>query len=373
MYKKVKYMLYISIAIFLILATVMIFNLSDRQTQKKQQEFEQQDLQRKLEEVQKYQSSSASEDNPSMNQRSENEITTTDGIDFIPESEQKDINKVKEESAAEERSLPGEKEIFYAVRSSKFSTINTKDEKFGLITEDKDANLKVLAQILDKSNILLYVFNIEDGKVLWQKKITNKDQKSIKPSELKFSKNTIDLSIAETETKADQSFTFKLDEDKSNEENLVFELENSTITQRDILFANKTKAKDVLSINTFKVNNVPFHIVVHSDFKNSPSYSKYVNRKFYLYKENGNELKFCSALFERSSLKNDHVQELISVSQTPKTTVITYNGKGSLTKTIFNSKLVGPYAKFPPGNSLYLGEKSYVEDSNYDLEISEIY
>lgn len=351
----------------------MIFNLSDRQTQKKQQEFEQQDLQRKMDEVQKYQDSPTSEDNPSRNQRSENEITTTDGIDFIPESEQKDKNEVKEEAATEERSLPGEKEIFYAVRSSKFSTINTKDEKFGLITENEDADLKVIAQILDKSNILLYVFNSEDGKVVWQKKITNKDKKSIKPTELKFSKNTIDLSIAETETKAEQSFTFILDDDQSSDENFVFKLENNSITQRDILYANKTKAKDALSINTFKVNNVPFHIVVHSDFKNSPSYSKYINRKFYLYKENGNELKFCSALFERSSLKNTHVQELISVSQTPKTTVITYNGKGSITKTIYNSKLVGPYAKFPPANSLYLGAKSTVEDSNYDLEISEIY
>lgn len=370
MYKKLKYMIYISIAIFFVLATVMLFNMSDRQTQKKQQEIEQQDFQQKTQEIERYNDSSSDANNSEINQRKENEGLTTDNLDFTPESEKKAEEKT---DASDKKLLPGDKEIYYAVRSSKFTTINTKDEKFGLMATDDENALKVIAQILDKSNILLYVFNSENGKILWQQKLTNKDAKNIIPTELKIKENTINVSIEETQTKAEQNFLFEIDNTASTDTEFVYNLKSDDITQRDILFANKTKAKNVLSIKRFEVSNEPFHIVVYTDYKSSPSYSKNVKRIFYLYKEKGDMLRYCGQLFERSDAKDVRPKEFISLSQTDKATIIKYEGKSPLTRTLYNSKLVGPYAKYPAGNSLYLGAKTVAEQSNYDLEISEIY
>ena len=112
-------------------------------------------------------------------------------------------------------------------------------------------------------------------------------------------------------------------------------------TQEKLYFVlNNEEASGYLLCNRFQFNGNNYAIVSFDDTRYISEYSKYINRKFYIYKESEQKLYRVHYLFEKSVPKDNRSLPDFSVIVNKYDVKITYNIKPPVTRTLSSNILV---------------------------------
>ena len=363
MYKKTKYLIYASIILFAVFLLVLLSKQADQKIERENELIRQRNAQ--------HESLVVSEDEV----RVEEQNNTTDAQnDAIIENNidigQPPVNEIQTntEPVKQERNIRS-----YIIHSSKFDSFDTSEKDFGLITKVFDGKYYAIAQNPKSDNnvILLYFFS-KDGKLNWQGEIYNNNGKGLKPTSISANGNSFIIGFNQNGSNIAQNKTFTIKE--TNNSLNVSENERN-YWGYTIINPSGSPASDCILVFDFTIDGSRFFVLAYYDKNNTPSYAKYVNTKFYLYKEQNGVLVYHSLLFQKTMPKDD-MNILESVDMRDNGSSITIgmdNGSQRAQKTILKSQLTGRYAKFDPSHSLYIKPVNSVRTTNYDIEISPVY
>ena len=363
MYKKTKYLIYASIILFAVFLLVLLSKQADQKIERENELIRQRNAQ--------HESLVVSEDEV----RVEEQNNTTDAQnDAIIENNidigQPPVNEIQTntEPVKQERNIRS-----YIIHSSKFESFDTSEKDFGLMTKIFDGKYYAIAQNPKSDNnvILLYFFS-KDGKLNWQGEIYNNNGKGLKPTTISASGDNLIIGFNQVGSNIGENKMFILKEinDTLNVAEKDDDFLGYTITN-----PNGSSVAGCMLVSDFTVDSSRFFVLAYYDKNNTPSYAKYVNTKFYLYKEQNGVLVYHSLLFQKT-LPKDDMNILESVDMRDNGSSITIgmdNGSQRAQKTILKSQLTGKYAKFDPSHSLYIKPVNSVRTTNYDIEISPVY
>ncbi len=151
------------------------------------------------------------------------------------------------------------------------------------------------------------------------------------------------------------------------------EIENSALEQKTekLYFASNNKeASEYILCKRFQFDGNNYAIVAFDDTRYASEYSKYVNRKFYIYKENEQNLVNIHYLFERSVKKDDKSIPDFSVTVNKYDAKITYNSKPPVSRTISSNILINARNQYnTPELTTGISDSSEITD-NRELDNS---
>lgn len=128
----------------------------------------------------------------------------------------------------------------------------------------------------------------------------------------------------------------KIDYVNDNNEEAV---QNSS--EEKLYFASdKSEAVGYILCKRFDFEGNSYAVVAVNDTQYVSEYSKYLNRKFYIYKQNGQNLEGIHYLFDKSADKSDKTLPDISVEVNKYDVKITYNTKPPVSRTVSQNILV---------------------------------
>ena len=130
----------------------------------------------------------------------------------------------------------------------------------------------------------------------------------------------------------------EISEEITTEETTSADDEESTdeeISSEKLYFAaDKTDAKGYYLCTKFKVDNDNYAIIGIDDTKYISEYSKYINRKYYIYKQKGQELVRIHYLFDKSIQKTEKNIPEIDVEVQSYDVKITYQSTPPIVRTV---------------------------------------
>ena len=172
MYKRMKYMVYIILGVFILFLTVSLTTMSEKKAQHEKNKLQQEDLARKNAEIERFYQNQNTSDNANGQQEPQEkkkivntEITFTEGEQ--EQSSQIDAVNSSAQGDSSEELKPVEKD--YVVRSSNFPSINTKTDNNVLKTVDNLGNTAI-ASLND--NVLRIIVFDNQNTVKWQNQTT---------------------------------------------------------------------------------------------------------------------------------------------------------------------------------------------------------
>ncbi len=363
MYKKTKYLIYASIILFAVFLLVLLSKQADQKIAKENELIRQRNAQ--------HESLVVSENEVRVEEQNNTTAAQNDAIiENNVDIGQPPINEIQTniEPVKQERNIRS-----YIVHSSKFESFDTSEKDFGLITKVFDGKYYAIAQNLKSDNnvILLYFFS-KDGKLNWQGEIYNNQGKGLKPTSIHANDKSFIIGFDQEGSNVGQNKMFTL---KETNNSLNVSENASNYGGYTIVNPNGSSASGCTLVSDFTVDTSRFFVLAYYDKNNTPSYAKYVNTRFYLYKEQNGVLVYHSLLFQKTLPKDDmNILEAVDISDNDTSITITMdNGSQRAQKTILKSQLTGRYAKFDPSHSLYIKPINSVRTTNYDIEISPVY
>lgn len=365
MYKKMKYMVYVIFFLMIVFMTMVLFTQSKQNsTQKNTQDTAKQESEQKTEvSVQQTEAEMPLE-------TQEKTYTGKSTINNTLSFNAKDVPLQKEKT--KEQSADMTREHYYLIRSSKFTTINTQyDKDFGIITKDvSGTNNSAVAQQLNKNSILLYIFD-NSQKVVYKKLIKNDTNIEVKPFFLSFNGKNMTLKIQENTKKSNpniQTFEFKEAEAPDSDWDIV--LAGTSETKPGVVYMNNTPATRYQVINKVKLKDTNFYIV---SYLNPKLYQNpgYINRSFYIYREDNGKLTNVYHLFNRSNKANEDVNNVIEYTIQGSELWVGHKGNGNLIRKIPIERLFSTYSKVP-SEAIRFAPKAYVTETDTDISIIDV-
>lgn len=141
-----------------------------------------------------------------------------------------------------------------------------------------------------------------------------------------------------------QENTLQRTDDSQNATGTVVDNNEETIkntSQEKLYFAaDKTEAVGYVLCKRFDFEGNNYAVVAVDDTQYVSEYSKYLNRKFYIYKQNGQNLERVHYLFEKSVDKSDKSLPDVLVEVHKYDVKITYNIKPPVNRTVSQSILI---------------------------------
>ena len=104
--------------------------------------------------------------------------------------------------------------------------------------------------------------------------------------------------------------------------------------------ADKSEAVGYILCKRFDFEGNSYAVVAVDDTQYASEYSKYLNRKYYIYKQSGQNLERIHYLFDKSADKSDKTLPDISVEVNKYDVKITYNTKPPVSRTVSQNILV---------------------------------
>ncbi len=362
MYKKMKYMLYVSLFLILAFMTTAVL-IQNQNAKRKDQKQESQEFEQVKEMI--YNQSQVNQNKEIINQpqivNSENtfedDSKQLEYIDTIDEIKKSDTDTDSLESKKTEQ-----EESSYIIESDAFAKIDTETDSPVM---SKYLDYTAIVTNLTSSSVLFFVFN-KDLKVIWQTKITNSTN-SIEPDSITIEENKVVLNLKEKDYNNTKSTGIEIEVKEAANNNLNLKLKNINDSEPEILnYSSKTPAigyKYVDKIKNYGSNY--FYIIAQQQTINNSS--KTVFTKFYVYKEENGYLKKVYNLFERRINKEDNPVKYIQVKIVNNILYATFNnGQGNRKIPVShlnnqNTNTTGEY--------LCIGTKTKVEDSNIQIKI----
>ena len=146
-----------------------------------------------------------------------------------------------------------------------------------------------------------------------------------------------------TEQKEDYNSSFVPVVQQPQQENTVQQTDNSQDkidSVSDNNAADKSEAVGYILCKRFDFEGNSYAVVAVDDTQYVSEYSKYLNRKFYIYKQNGQNLERIHYLFEKSVDKSDKSLPDVLVEVHKYDVKITYNIKPPVNRTVSQSILI---------------------------------
>ena len=114
----------------------------------------------------------------------------------------------------------------------------------------------------------------------------------------------------------------------------------NSLNEKLYFAADNSEAAGYILCKRFDFDGNNYAIVAVDDTQYVSEYSKYLNRKFYIYKQNSQNLERIHYLFEKSVDKSDKSIPDISVKVNKYDVKITYNTKPQISRTVSQNILV---------------------------------
>lgn len=356
MYTKTKYLLYFALIIFVFFFFLAVSKQSDQKILKETSLISQRNNMSSIVQEQTVENI----ENQEQNFASVTPDNTTIIENFSESPQQLEIQNIDRAKVLK----------YYTINSSKFETIYTSSKDFGFIVDLFYKNYYAIAQSLD-NDILLYIFS-KDGDVKWQTLLKNNDGKKLNVTALSF--NGEDLCVKYTQEGSMPTYAELFSVTNEND-NISVKHKDSDISQYKLYDRNNNLKNGYTPLGKFTFDNTTFWAVVYYDLLNTPKYAKYVNKNFYLYKEDNGVLIYHSLLFSRVLPKDDPYlfEALDAYEDSNKVTITFSNDRQNATKTIYKSYLTGKYAKLDFTKQLYVKTRNSSVISNIDINVRPVY
>lgn len=360
MYKKMKYLLYVVIFLIVCFMTMAVFTQSKNSKQQKNEQIGQEAIQVTETPIISEANVEITETEQQNQTRSEKSVINN-SITFKPDDTNSSIKKTPEKTTSIEEKK------YYIIRSSRFNTINTRYDKFGIITEN--GKYTAVAQQLGYNGILLYIFDGTDN-IVWKRLIKNSTNAGIAPLELTFSGKNIILKAQEsTPQKVKENIqTFEFNEAEAPDSEWDVVLTKNTQSNPDIIYPNNTIASRYKTIKKIQFDDRDYYII---SYINPRLYQNkgYANRSFYLYKNYNNKLVNIYHLFDRSNRISEDVNNKIEYTITGNELWIAYNGSARAIRKIPKNMLMNASTRLQSEDIIF-APKSSVSETNIDISIS---
>lgn len=376
MYKRMKYMVYIILGVFILFLTVSLTTMSEKKAQHEKNKLQQEDLARKNAEIERFYQNQNTSDNANGQQEPQEkkkivntEITFTEGeqeqssqIDAVNSSAQGDISP--EELNAVEKD--------YIVRSANFPSINTKTDNNVLKTVDNLGNTAIASL---NGNVLRIIVFDNQNTVKWQNQTTLTSPYVHKLNSLTFfDEQNIEIVVNNTENNSNagsEKLVYNLDTSQSGDVYYVYELADHVVEQQPVYSMNNKRISGLTATQRFKIGNNNYYITAQDDTQYVSKYSNVIPRKFYIYREISGILDPIKYLFRSSAPKNRLVSELTKVDIDEGYLFIENLVNANLSK-YYSLKNVPNMPVLSNSVSLKLAPKIKSQDTEYDIKVSEL-
>lgn len=375
MYKRMKYMVYIILGVFILFLTVSLTTMSEKKAQHEKSKLQQEDLARKNAEIERfYQNQNTTESKTAQEKTQEKkkivntEITFTEG-EQEQSSQIETINNTNENIAPEKLKTV---ENDYIVRSSNFPSINTKTDNNVLKTVDNLGNTAI-ASLND--NVLRIIVFDNQNTVKWQNQTTLTSPYVHKLNSLTFfDEQNIEIVVSNTENNNNagaEKLVYNLDTSQSGDVYYVYELVDHVLEQQPVYSMNNKRIPGLTATQRFKIANNNYYIIAQDDTQYVSKYSNVIPRKFYIYREISGILDPIKYLFRSSAPKNRLVSELTKVDIDEGYLFIENLVNANLSK-YYSLKNVPNMPVLSNSVSLKLAPKIKSQDTEYDIKVSEL-
>lgn len=364
MYKKMKYMLYVSLFLVLTFMTTAVLMQNQNINQKKNQQKESKEFEEVKQRLYNQEQVSVNTNETTENQNTETdnnfeENNQTEYIDITENTIEKTKTEINPES---EKKALREKEQFLLIKSPEFETIDT--EKNTPIME-KYLDYTAIATNLTKSSVLFFIFD-KDLKVVWQKRITNTEN-SISPESISILENKVLLNIQEKSYNNAKSIEIEFENYSNSNNNINLKLKNikndKPIIQK---YPNKTLATEYNFVEKIKYNGNSYFYIIAQKFPINNT-SKTVYTKFYVYKEENDYLRKVYNLFESRINKEENPANYIQAKIENNNLYVRFNNNiRAIPVSILNrgnSNITGDY--------LCISTNTKIENSNTQISIKD--
>lgn len=375
MYKRMKYMVYIILGVFILFLTVSLTTMSEKKAQHEKNKLQQEDLARKNAEIERFYQNQNTSDNANGQQEPQEkkkivntEITFTEGEQ--EQSSQIDAVNSSAQGDSSEELKPVEKD--YVVRSSNFPSINTKTDNNVLKTVDNLGNTAI-ASLND--NVLRIIVFDNQNTVKWQNQTTLTSPYVHKLNNLTFfDEQNIEIVVSNTENNSNagaEKLVYNLDTSQSGDVYYVYELVDHVLEQQPVYSMNNKRISGLTATQRFKIGNNNYYIIAQDDTQYVSKYSNVIPRKFYIYREISGILDPIKYLFRSSAPKNRLVSELTKVDIDEGYLFIENLVNANLSK-YYSLKNVPNMPVLSNSVSLKLAPKIKSQDTEYDIKVSEL-
>lgn len=375
MYKRMKYMVYIILGIFILFLTVSLTTMSEKKAQHEKNKLQQEDLARKNAEIERFYQNQNTSDNANGQQEPQEkkkivntEITFTEGEQ--EQSSQIDAVNSGAQGDSSEELKPVEKD--YIVRSANFPSINTKTDNNVLKTVDNLGNTAI-ASLND--NVLRIIVFDNKNTVKWQNQTTLTSPYVHKLNSLTFfDEQNIEIVVSNTENNSNagsEKLVYNLDTSQSGDVYSVYNLADHVVEQQPVYSMNNKRISGLTATQRFKIGNNNYYIIAQDDTQYVSKYSSVIPRKFYIYREISGILDPIKYLFRSSAPKNKLVYELTKVDIDEGYLFIENLVNANLSK-YYSLKNVPNMPVLSNSVSLKLAPKIKSQDTEYDIKVSEL-
>ncbi len=375
MYKRMKYMVYIILGIFILFLTVSLTTMSEKKAQHEKNKLQQEDLARKNAEIERFYQNQNTSDNANAQQKPQEkkkivntEITFTEGEQ--EQSSQIDAVNSSAQGDSSEELKPVEKD--YIVRSSSFPSINTKTDNNVLKTVDNLGNTAIASL---NGNILRIIVFDNQNTVKWQNQTTLTTPYVHKLNNLTFfDEQNIEIVVNNTENNSNagsEKLVYNLDTSQSGDVYSVYNLADHVVEQQPVYSMNNKRISGLTATQRFKIGNNNYYIIAQDDTQYVSKYSSVIPRKFYIYREISGILDPIKYLFRSSAPKNKLVYELTKVDIDEGYLFIENLVNANLSK-YYSLKNVPNMPVLSNSVSLKLAPKIKSQDTEYDIKVSEL-
>ena len=375
MYKRMKYMVYIILGVFILFLTVSLTTMSEKKAQHEKNKLQQEDLARKNAEIERFYQNQNTSDNANAQQEPQEkkkivntEITFTEGEQ--EQSSQIDAVNSSAQGDSSEELKPVEKH--YIVRSANFPSINTKTDNNVLKTVDNLGNTAIASL---NGNVLRIIVFDNQNTVKWQNQTTLTSPYVHKLNSLTFfDEQNIEIVVNNTENNSNagsEKLVYNLDTSQSGDVYYVYELVDHVLEQQPVYSMNNKRISGVTAAQRFKIGNNNYYIIAQDDTQYVSKYSSVIPRKFYIYREISGILDPIKYLFRSSAPKNRLVSELTKVDIDEGYLFIENLVNANLSK-YYSLKNVPNMPVLSNSVSLKLAPKIKSQDTEYDIKVSEL-
>ena len=375
MYKRMKYMVYIILGIFILFLTVSLTTMSEKKAQHEKNKLQQEDLARKNAEIERFYQNQNTSDNANAQQEPQEkkkivntEITFTEGEQ--EQSSQIDAVNSSAQGDSSEELKPVEKH--YIVRSANFPSINTKTDNNVLKTVDNLGNTAIASL---NGNVLRIIVFDNQNTVKWQNQTTLTTPYVHKLNNLTFfDEQNIEIVVNNTENNSNagsEKLVYNLDTSQSGDVYSVYNLADHVVEQQPVYSMNNKRIPGLTATQRFKIGNNNYYIIAQDDTKYVSKYSSVIPRKFYIYREISGILDPIKYLFRSSAPKNKLVYELTKVDIDEGYLFIENLVNANLSK-YYSLKNVPNMPVLSNSVSLKLAPKIKSQDTEYDIKVSEL-
>lgn len=156
------------------------------------------------------------------------------------------------------------------------------------------------------------------------------------------------LSQVDTESSQD----YKQNNDTTNVPDAIQEIKTDSNEEKiqekpmaktgSLYFSDNNPANDYEVVASFSTENTSFYVITYKD-PEIQTHQDFINKKYYIYKDQDGTLVRCFYLFDRAQRKSMPNKGLIDIKTEPGQVAITFNGINKVTRTVYNKQITSPY------------------------------